>query len=162
MYIQVTNSNKTLSSFPVHVHRLSDICSMPLESVGGFSTSFPPQQRGKSLSPFSPTRSLPGACLLSDFLLCLKLSLDCPGSSLCWVTHTHTHTHASLAMQWNRTGCWAGDTSPESRWCPSFSCNLLFSTHTGSQTATFFLTDPCWQVDRSELLPVLVQAHLSC
>lgn len=133
-YTQVTNSNKAQSSF-------LDCLTFGLCPGGCFCTSFPPQQRGMSLGLFSPAGSLPGACLLSVCLLCLKLSLDCPGCSLCWVTHTHTpHTHASLVVQWNRTGGWAGDTSPESQWCPSFSCNLLFSTYIGIQTATFIHT----------------------
>lgn len=64
-------------------------------------------------------------------------------------THT-TNTHASLARRWNRTGGWAGDTSPESQWCPSFFPAAYFSplTHTSRQLPSSTNSDPCWQADR--------------
>ncbi len=108
---------------------------------------------GASAHPFHPSKE---ACHRASSLpQVASLELTCYLSASCaWSfpmtaqgapsveshTHTHTHTtntHASLARQWNRTGGWAGDTSPEPQWCPSFSCSLLFSTNTHIQTATF-------------------------
>lgn len=102
---------------------------------------------GGSAHPFYP--GMPLDLLSLPQVAYLELACYLPTSSV-WSfpstaqgapsVESHTHTHASLVVQWNRTGGWAGDTSPESLWCPSFSGNLLFSTYTGIQTATFIHT----------------------
>lgn len=117
-----------------------------------FCTSIPPQQRGLSLGLLSPTGSLPGAHLLSLCLLCLKLSPDCPGCSLCWVTHTHRHTRTHQTHMPVSPGSEIGQEAGLETPLLSLSDALVSPaayfpplTHTSRQLPSSTNTDPCWQ-----------------